>query len=86
METVSEYLETFVRETQKPEPEVIALALRTGLRQLWREWILGRYLKGEIARDEAVQMVGIDWVEPAERQYQAAMEDVEWGLQGTLPL
>jgi hypothetical protein len=85
METVSGYLETLVRETKKPEAEVIALALRAGLQQLWRERVLGRYLRGEITRGEAVEAAGIDWVDLAERQHQAALEDLDWGLQGTTP-
>jgi hypothetical protein len=83
MDTVSSYLETLVRETQQPEADVIALALRTGLRQLWRERVLDRYLRGEITREEAADAVGIDWVELADRQHQAAVEDLEWGLRGT---
>ncbi len=83
METVSNYLETLARETRQPEAEVIALALRTGLRQLWREHVLDQYLRGKTTREKAVEAVGIDWVDLAERQHQAAMEDVEWGLQGT---
>jgi len=74
------YLETLVREAHKPEAEVITLAFQTGLRQLWREHTLGRYLRGEIARDEAVKAVGIDWVEIAERQHEAMMEDLAWAL------
>lgn len=80
MTNVLTYLETLVRETRKPEAEVITLAFQTGLRQLWREYILGRYLRGEIARDEAVKTVGIDWVELAERQHKAMMEDLAWAL------
>ena len=80
MTSVVTYLETLVREIHKPEAEVIALAFRTGLRQLWREHILGRYLRGEITRDEAVEAVGIDWVELAERQHKAMMEDLAWAL------
>jgi hypothetical protein len=72
------YIETLVRETQKPEAEVIAQAFQAGLRQLWRERVLGRYLRGEMTRDEAINVVGIDWVEIAEGQYQAVMEDLEW--------
>jgi hypothetical protein len=64
---VSSYLEILVRESQKPEAEVVALALQAGLRQLWRERSLNRYLRGEISRTEAVDAVGIDWVEMAER-------------------
>ena len=75
------YLETLARESQKPEAEVIALAVQTGLRQLWRERALGRYLRGEISRDEAIDAVGIDWVDLAERQNQAMMEDLAWALE-----
>jgi hypothetical protein len=75
------YLETLMRETHKPEAEVMTSAFRTGLRQLWREHILGRYLRGEIPRDEAVEAVGIDWVELAEREHKAMMEDLAWALE-----
>ncbi len=80
MTNVLTYLETLVRETCKPEAEVMTLAFQTGLRQLWREHILGRYLRGEIARDKAVEDVGIDLVELAERQHNAMMEDLMWAL------
>jgi hypothetical protein len=74
------YLETLVRKTHKPETEVMALAFQTGLRQLWREYILGCYLRGEISRDKAIEAVGIDWVELAERQHKATIEDLAWAL------
>jgi hypothetical protein len=74
------YLEILVRETQKPEAEVLTLAFQAGLRQLWRERTLGRYLRGDIPRDEAIEAVGIDWVELAERQHKAMMEDLAWAL------
>lgn len=74
------YLETLVRETNKPEAEVMAMAFQAGLRQLWRERVLGRYLRDEINRDEAIKTVGIDWVEMAERQREAVLEDLAWAL------
>lgn len=80
MENVLTYLETLVREMNKSEAEVLTLAFQTGVRQLWRERVLGRYLRGEISRDEAIETVGIDWVELAERQHQAMMEDLAWAL------
>jgi len=76
------YLETLVRETHKPEAEVMTLAFQTGLRQLWREYILGRHLRGGITRDKAIEAVGIDWVELAERQHKAMMDDLAWALEG----
>jgi hypothetical protein len=80
MESTLTYLETLARETDKPEAEVMTMAFQTGLRQLWREYNLGRYLREEISREEAVETVGIDWVELAERQHKAMMEDLEWAL------
>ncbi|MFH1929019.1 MAG: hypothetical protein ABIK79_12730 [Chloroflexota bacterium] len=80
MMNVLTYLKALVRETHKPETEVIGLALQTGLRQLWREHVLGRYLRGATTRDEAIEAVGIDWVELAERQHEAMMEDLAWAL------
>lgn len=73
--------ETLVRETQKPEAEVIAMVFQTGLRQLWREHVLGRYLRHKISQDEAIKAVGIDWVVLAERQHEAMMEDLAWALE-----
>lgn len=74
------YLETLVHEMHKPEAEVMAQAVQTGLRQLWRERILGRFLRGDISREEAIESVGIDLVELAERQHKAMMEDLAWAL------
>jgi hypothetical protein len=53
-----------------------------GLRHLRREHILGHFLRGKISRDEAIQLVGIDWVELAERQHVAMMEDLNWAFEG----
>jgi hypothetical protein len=78
MAKVAVSLDTLVRETHKPEAELMTLAFQTGLRQLWRERILGRYLRQEITRDEAIEAAGIDWVELAERQYKSMLEDVAW--------
>jgi hypothetical protein len=81
MSETAAYLEKLVQETEQTEIEVIAQALRTGLRQLWREWALGRYLRNEISREEAIEIAGIDWVDLAERQHAAMLEDVAWGLE-----
>lgn len=80
MTTVTNYLETLARETHKPESEVMTMAFQVGLRQLWRERILGRYLRGDIIRDEAIDAAGIDLVELAERQHKAMMEDLAWAM------
>jgi hypothetical protein len=81
MGSVWNCLEVLSRESQKPEAEIIALAIETGLRQLWRERMLGRYLRGEVSREDAVEAAGAEWVDLAERQHQAAKEDLAWALE-----
>ena len=81
MENTIGYLETLIRETRKPESEVMTKAFQIGMRQLWREHILGRYLRHEISRGEAIESVGIDWVDLAERQKEAMMEDMAWAAE-----
>ena len=45
------------------------------MRQLWREHVLGQYLRGTITREEAIASVGMDWVELAEQQNETMRED-----------
>ena len=63
-------------ELQRPEAEVLDLAVQTGLRQLRRARALARYLRGEISRGEAIESVGVDWVDLAERQNEAMRQDL----------
>lgn len=80
MESSIACLERLTRETHKPEAEVMSLAFQVGLRQLWRGHVLGQLLRGELERDQAIERVGIDWVEIAERQHEAMREDLAWAL------
>ena len=82
MDKTFSYLEMLSRETDKSESEVMTLAFQKGVQQMWRERILGRYLLKEITRDEAIETVGVDWVELAERQHEAMMEDIAWAMGG----
>jgi hypothetical protein len=81
MTDTMKYLEMIIHETQKPEAEVMAQAFQTGVRQMWRERVLGRYLRGQIDRNKAIELAGIDWVELAERQHKAMMEDLAWAME-----
>jgi len=81
MAELLEVIEKLSRATQKTEAEVMAQAFEAGLRQLWREHILGQYLRGEISREEAIKAVGMYLVELAENQREAMLEDLEWALE-----
>ena len=63
------------------EAEVIAEAVRSGLQQLRRERTLAAYVRGNLSREDAIERVGIDWVEMADRQRKAVEEDVAWALE-----
>ncbi len=80
MESTLSFLENLTKETQKTESEIISMAFQTGVKQLWREHILGQYLLGKITRDQAIYSVGIDWVDLAERQHRATLEDLAWAM------
>ncbi len=80
MDKTFSYLEMLSRETDKTESEVMTMAFQKGVQQMWRERILGRYLCEDITRDEAIETVGVDWVELAERQHEAMMEDIAWAM------
>lgn len=71
-------LQQLAEEMDVSEEEVIAEAVR--IRQLRRERTLAAYVRGELSRDEAIDRVGIDWVEMADRQREAVEEDVAWAL------
>lgn len=81
MITVSTFLETLSRETNKTEAEIMIQAVEVGLRHLWRERQLELYLKKQISREAAVEAVGLDWVELAEKQHQAMLEDISWAFE-----
>lgn len=80
MKDTLKHLEQLSAETGLSEDEVIAKAVQSGIRQLWREHTLAAYLKGSLSREEAIEQVGIDWVELAERQRDAMEEDLAWAL------
>lgn len=80
MSNTINYLEALLQNTDKTEAEIIALAFQAGIKQLWRERVLGRFLRGELTRPEAIELIGVDWVEMAERQYAAMREDLAWAL------
>lgn len=78
MQNTSSYLNTLVRETHKSEAEIMTLAFQVGMRTLWRDWVLHGYLHQRLSRQEAIELIGIDWVELAERQHEAMLEDLAW--------
>jgi len=80
MASTLEKLETIARLTNQDVTHLLARAIELGVEQLWVQTIVDLYLKGQIPREEAIQAVGLRWVEQAEQIRDAVLEDVRWGL------
>ena len=81
IETVSERVQELAEHHGMDESAVIQEAVETGVETLYRDMIVSRYLDDEIAREEAVDHLGIELVEEVEAAQEAVEEDVKWGLQ-----
>ena len=75
-------LETLAKERREDVATIIANAVKIGIEKIRQETILERYLKKLITREAAIKLVGVEVVKRAERQREAVLEDVEWGLHG----
>ena len=75
-------LETLAKERREDVATIIANAVKIGIEKIRQETILERYLKKLITREAAIKLVGVEVVRLAERQREAVLEDVEWGLHG----
>jgi len=75
-------LETLAKERKEDVISIIANAVKIGIEKIRQETILERYLKKLITREAAIKLVGVEVVRLAERQREAVLEDVEWGLHG----
>jgi hypothetical protein len=75
-------LETLAKERKQDVTSIIANAVKIGIEKIRQDTILERYLKKLITREEAIKSVGMELVRLAERQREAVLEDVGWGLYG----
>jgi len=75
-------LETLAKERKEDVAMIIAKAVKIGIEKIRQDTILERYLKKAITREEAIKLVGMELVRLAERQREAVLEDVKWGLHG----
>ncbi|KZN23113.1 hypothetical protein A4G99_16580 [Haladaptatus sp. R4] len=62
------------------EGEVFEQALELRIADLWENVVLGKYVDGELSREEAIELVGLENVQRADREAAAVEADVDWGL------
>jgi predicted transcriptional regulator len=62
------------------EAEILEQALERGVEDLWTDHVLSQYLNEDLSRADAIELVGRDRIERAEREMEAVEDDVHWGL------
>ena len=75
------YLDALTSETSQPAGEVMRLAVAVGLRQLWRTHTLGRYIGGELTKEQIAKTLGAEWVDIAEVRHMELRSDLVWALE-----
>lgn len=78
---LSERVREIAEERDVPESAVFEEALERGVDALWEEVVLARYVRDELDREEAVELVGEGAVRRAEREVDVVEEDVRWGME-----
>ena len=77
--TLTKKIEELARERGVSESEILEESIERGVEDLWVESVLSKYVEGEMERERAVELVGIDKVRQAEDEMEAVEEDTEWG-------
>jgi hypothetical protein len=78
--TLTQELAFVMDQFQQDEATVLAQAMRTGIRALYREALIEAYLMGRISRQEALKQLGPEALEEVEYQRDALKRDVAWGM------
>lgn len=78
--TVSQELAFVVAQRQQDEIDILAQAMRKGIRVLYRDTLIEAYLMGHIPREMALEALGPEELEEIEYQQDALQRDVAWGM------
>jgi len=62
------------------ETNILAQAVREGIRVIYREALIEDYLAGKISRDYVLKELGLEKLMEIEFQREAIKKDIEWGL------
>ncbi len=78
--TLAQELAFVIAQSQQDEAVVLAQAVRTGIRTLYRDALIEAYLTGRISRQEALAQLGPDALTEVEYQRDALERDIAWGM------
>lgn len=78
--TVSRELAFIANRRGIDETNILAKAVREGIRVIYQEAVTEDYLAGKISRDYALKELGLEKLMEIEFQREAIKKDIEWGL------
>ena len=78
MSGLTEQISELAHEQGLSESQVMEKALEEGVKHLWEKNILDKYLKDEIEREKAVELIGAEKIRKADKELEAVEEDIEW--------
>jgi predicted transcriptional regulator len=78
MSTLSKRVSEVAEDMRSSESEMIEEALERGMKELWEQSVVKKFLKGKIDKEEAIKFVGLEKIEKAEREEKSVEEDIEW--------
>jgi len=79
---LSQQLAFVMSQRQEDEAQVLAQALREGIRTLYHETLIEAYLMERIPRETLLQVLGPEQLSDIEYQRDALQCDVAWGQRG----
>jgi hypothetical protein len=62
------------------ESQILAEALRLGVKQLWKKAILDEYAEGKISKKKALRLLGPELVNRLDEEKRFILKDIRWGL------
>ena len=80
MATLREKIDLLLKKRGDDEATLLGHAVELGLDELYRAEIKSAYLRGELSREQAAEVLGADTVDELDYAREAVRADVAWGL------
>jgi len=78
--TVTKEIQEIKKYRKLEEPQILAEALRLGVKQLWKKAILDEYAEEKISKKKALRLLGPELVNRLDEEKRFILKDIRWGL------
>lgn len=77
---ISKEIQEIKKYRKLEEPQILAEAVRLGVKQLWKQAILDEYAEGKISKKRALKLLGPELVKRLDEEKRFILKDIKWGL------